>query len=533
MTPRALVAAGVLLAWAGGLAVFARRELTRPAADRLAEVAMRVSPGATWFAVEKEGRHVGFASVTIDTVPRELQFIEYAVFQNNAGEATTRTVEQTTVRMSRGLALRGFDALRATGADSVVVRATLDSAGQLSFRSAALGARAINSGSVVAAPPLFHPSVVPLVTALQAPLTVGATATFTIFDVAQSAVVPLSVRVEAESLFTVADSAVAGRTGGRWLAVHRDTVRAWRLRTATPGVPLDVWVDALGQPVAATRADGLTLRRTAFELAFENWRLASAAGGVAARAGSVLVSGTLLAAGAPLPDRTLDSLRLLPRTPLSRTDAARAGLRFRGSAPWTASRPPARIIVPRYSVPVSDPAWRRGFHRNLVAEPQIEVDDPAIQALARRLRGGESDPLQVVEATMRWVRDSIAATPGAAGGAAEALQARRGDSNEFARLVAALLRANSVPTRTVSGLLYAGGRLYLHAWNEVFLDGWIPADALLSQLPADGAHLPLAHDALGAQAELMRLLARLDLRVAGAWGPAAEPPADPTVPKDP
>lgn len=532
MKPRAWFAVGVLVAWGSGLAVFARRELTRPATDRLAEVAMRVSPDATWFAVEREGRHIGFASVTIDTVPRELQFIEYLVFQPDSVGAARR-VEQSTIRLSRGLVLRGFESLHAMGSDSVVLRASVDSAGRLAYRVAANGTRAIDSGAVTAPLPLFLPALVPLVAALQAPLSVGATATFSVFDTTEARVVPLTVRVDAESLFTIADSAVAGRTGGRWLAVHRDTVRAWRLRSTRAGVPLDVWVDAIGQPVAATRIDGLTLRRTAFELAFENWRLAAAAGGVAARAGGVLVSGTLLAAGVPLPDRTLDSLRLQPRTPLSRVAASRAGLSFRGRAPWTASRPAPRIIVPRYSVPVEDPAWRRGFHRNLAAEPEIETDDPAIRSLARRLRGDESDPRQIVETTMQWLRDSIAPWPVPAAGAAAALAARRGDANEYARLFAALLRANGVPTRTVSGVLYAGGRLYLHAWNEVFLDQWIQADALLGQLPADGAHLPLLYDTLGSQTELTRLLARLDLRIAGAWGPAAGASAERTTPEVP
>ena len=108
MKPRSVAAIGILGAWGAGLALFAQRELSRPETDRLAEVAMRVVPGVTWFAVERDGGHVGFASVTIDTVPRELQVTEYLVVE---GPDRVRRLEQTTVRLSRGLALHAFASL--------------------------------------------------------------------------------------------------------------------------------------------------------------------------------------------------------------------------------------------------------------------------------------------------------------------------------------------------------------------------------------------------------------------------------------
>lgn len=519
MRVRSWVAFGVLAAWGIGLALFARRELNRPPTDRLAEVAMRVAPGAIWFAAERNGAHVGFASVTVDTVPGELQFIEYLVTGGDGAATMARLVEQTTIRLSRGLALRGLEQLRATGSDSTFVRARVSGGDTLHF--AVIGeSRGSDSGMMRIAPPILLAPLVPLVAALQAPLRVGASATFSIFDANRRVATPLTIAVNAESLFTVVDSAIAGSGTKRWLAVHRDTVRAWRLLSADPLVPLDVWVDVRGQAVAATRPDGLTLRRTAFELAFENWRLTTAAGGVAVRAGGMMVSSTLLAAGIPFPIAPLDSLKVRPRSPIPRAAVARLGLRVRGTNAWTAARPAARPIVARYAIPM-DPAWRRGFHRSLAAEPLIEVDDSGVQRLAQRLRGGESDPLTVLESTLRWMRDSIRPAVERSKGAAEVLASRRGDANEFARLFTALLRANGIPARVVAGLLYVEGRLYHHAWTEVYVDEWIAVDPLLGQLPADGAHLALVYGAFDSQTELMRLLGRLDLRVTGAWGPAA------------
>ena len=69
MNARGLMAIGILAAWGAGIAAFAQREISRSPREKLAEIAARVAPGATYFAVERAGAHVGFASNTIDTIP--------------------------------------------------------------------------------------------------------------------------------------------------------------------------------------------------------------------------------------------------------------------------------------------------------------------------------------------------------------------------------------------------------------------------------------------------------------------------------
>jgi hypothetical protein len=75
-----------------------------------------------------------------------------------------------------------------------------------------------------------------------------------------------TLRVRADSLFTVVDSAMLDRSG-EWVVAHRDTVRAWRIDGAPHG--LVAWVDAEGRIVAA-QAGNLSATRTAFEIAFKN-----------------------------------------------------------------------------------------------------------------------------------------------------------------------------------------------------------------------------------------------------------------------
>jgi hypothetical protein len=44
-----------------------RREYFRPHIDRLAEAALRVQPGAVFYAVMQGDQQIGFASSTVDT----------------------------------------------------------------------------------------------------------------------------------------------------------------------------------------------------------------------------------------------------------------------------------------------------------------------------------------------------------------------------------------------------------------------------------------------------------------------------------
>jgi hypothetical protein len=365
--------------------------------------------------------------------------------------------------------------------------------------------------------PLFLPLLVPIVAALRERPRPGVVSEIEVFDPDRGAATPMRVTVAAESMFVVVDSAVSVGGNARWLAVHRDTVRAWRLDAPGTALPRDLWVDELGQVVSMRRGDGLVLRRTAFELAFENWRLASPARGIAARADGDVVSGTLLASGVTLPQVVLDSLRVRVRAAPPRSMTSRFGSQFRQNFAWTAIRLSEAALVPRYRFPTSNP-WRRAFQPNLRPEPRIEADDPGIRRLAGTLRRDDTDPSRIAARLVRWVHDSVARDAAAQpASAAELLQRRRGDANEFARLLVALGRAAGIPSRSVSGLLFADGRFYYHAWAQLYVGRWVDADPMLGQWPADAAHLSVLFDALDAQPELMRVLGRLDLIVVAAY----------------
>jgi len=501
---RGVIATSVLAAWVAGLAVLFVRELNPSPAARLADVALRITPITTFYLVEREGRHVGFASIAIDTVPHALQVTEYLVTESDSGN---RLTDQLIVRLSRGLAMREYESTSTRDADTTrIVGRIVDS----TLIVTSPGAR---SDTIMVSPPTFAGAIRPMVAVLLDEPRVGSAHALRTIDPASGTTGPRTMRVDAESLFVVVDSAIAD-SSGRWHPVHRDTVRAWRL-VADQAPQVDAWVDAQGLIVESRLGNGLRLRRTAFELAFENWRLANPERAVSARGDGRVVSGTWLASGAARPDEVLDSLRVRFGASTPREFAVRYGRHYRPGGLVTFGRMPESRLKSRYALPASD-SWRKVFRKELSPAPFIESDDPDIARRAIRIAGDERDPAAVARRIVAWVHDSLRAEASAPTTASGALMRRTGDAREFALLATAIARAAGIPAHPVSGLLQHGGRFYLHSWTEVYLGRWVPVDAMLNQVPADASHLSFITGAPDPGPDLERILHRLPVMVTGS-----------------
>ena len=120
---RALLGAVIIVAWLAGLVALVRREYFRPQVERLAEAALRVSPGATFYAVMQGTEQIGFASSNVDTTLTSIRVRDYLVADLPIGGKRRRASATTNVVLSRGLRMREFDVsveaegppLRATG----------------------------------------------------------------------------------------------------------------------------------------------------------------------------------------------------------------------------------------------------------------------------------------------------------------------------------------------------------------------------------------------------------------------------------
>lgn len=498
----------VLLAWGGGLALLVRREYFRPRAERLAEAALRLSPGATFYAVEQGGVRIGFASTTIDTTAQGIEVTDYFVADLALGGQMHRASARSVVLLSRALALRTFDVqveaaqtpMRVTGrtqGDTLVVF-SMDVPGQPA-----------DTQRVRVQGPVLVPTLAPLALALGETPKRGKTYRLPTFDPQLMQSREVALTVQAESLFTVDDSASFDATTRVWRTALRDTVRAWRV-TGERG--MDSWVDAQGRVVLATQPAGITLRRMAYELAFENWRIARSADTAQGGSQRDILESSAIAAGVTLGPGTRASLRVrLEGVALAGYDLDGGTQALRGDTLRVERRP---LPATTYSLTTRAPQFMAQFKKELQPEPLLQSNDITIVQKAIAITGLERDARRVAEKLNRWVHDSLQKeVTFSVPNAVQVLRTRRGDCNEHTQLYVALARAVGIPARIATGLAHVRGKFYYHAWPEVWLGEWVPVDPTFGQFPADAAHLRFVVGGLEKQAELLRLIGNLRIQM--------------------
>lgn len=118
---------------------------------------------------------------------------------------------------------------------------------------------------------VLTPTIVPVALMLMGEPAVGRTESFWMYNPLVRGVERVTARIAADSLFTVVDSATLDPASRRWVPARSDTVRGWSITGRSPGLTL--WVDVQGRVIIAREAGGLTLTRTAYEIAFSNRRI--------------------------------------------------------------------------------------------------------------------------------------------------------------------------------------------------------------------------------------------------------------------
>lgn len=179
---------------------------------------------------------------------------------------------------------------------------------------------------------------------------------------------------------------------------------------------------------------------------------------------------------------------------------------------------------------------------HLEASAFVDYNDPAIQQLtAQALRGqAKSDDAAKASAIRQFVRDYIGLKDLSVGfaTAGETARTRQGDCTEHAVLLVAMLRGAGIPSRTVSGLVYADqfagsrGIFGYHMWAQAWIEDsetkqgrWVDLDAALpgAEQGFDATHIGLLYADLGAEGgftndmvQLVPLLGNLDIKVVSA-----------------
>ncbi|MEL7485186.1 MAG: transglutaminase family protein [Planctomycetota bacterium] len=171
---------------------------------------------------------------------------------------------------------------------------------------------------------------------------------------------------------------------------------------------------------------------------------------------------------------------------------------------------------------------------DLASSTMVACTDDAIVALVSRSGAAKNAPASVrAEAHRRFVHEFIDEKSLGVGfaTASEVARTRVGDCTEHAALLAAVLRADGIPARVASGLIYVDSFLGsekifgYHMWTRAYIDTpdgrrWVDLDATLPDgTPFDATHITLDEstlsddDAVNAMIALAPLMGRLEITI--------------------
>jgi hypothetical protein len=171
----------------------------------------------------------------------------------------------------------------------------------------------------------------------------------------------------------------------------------------------------------------------------------------------------------------------------------------------------------RFTMPNPEPfPGEQTIAADLEPAARIPSDNPEIIAKKDEIVGAEKAPAQVVRLLVDWVAKEVKGTVTDNQSPVETLKSRSGNCQTHARLYAALARAAGIPTRFVSGLVYAPGQGFLyHSWAESYLEGgWIALDPTFGEVPANVTHIKLVEgDSPDDMGLLAGVIGRIQARV--------------------
>src|SRR5213079_1666498 len=219
-------------------------------------------------------QQIGFASSTIDTAASTIRVEDVLVLDVPALGVLHRTTTLSRAMLSRTLRLQDLDtrfdgdlgrfSSHATVSGDTVLALWLVAGPDSEFTRVPLQR------------PIVLPTLLPLRLAFGGELKPGKTYSMRIFDPLLLSERDVAVTIAPESTLVVADSADYDSTAMAWVPIHFDTVRAFGIEQRRTDGRASAWIDAAGRIVRATSGgDGggaFTMERSAFEIAYENFR---------------------------------------------------------------------------------------------------------------------------------------------------------------------------------------------------------------------------------------------------------------------
>ncbi len=505
---RKVLAVTIVAIWVAMVGWQVRREYFQPELTRLAEAALALAPGVSFYTLRMGERNVGQATSRLDTIPEGFELEDVMVLDLPALGQTGSAVVRSLVRLSPALIMESFSfsldsevgtfrAEGTLGADSTL-HVTIDAGGseqEISYR--------------MAEPPIFS-AALPIRIAMAGELEVGNTLRLPVFDPSTLATRAVEVHVLEHDTLVVPDSAYLNPSTNRWEPARYDSIPAWKIAEIHGGVQVESWVDHDGRVISASSALGFTMEKTEYELARQAQEDAR---GVA----TLAIDEDVILSTAIRSNTDLGSVEEYDVLRFRLTGVELAGFQLDGGRQTLRGD---TLIVRRENWAAVEPDFSLPYklmdmREELEAEPLIQSDDPRIQREARQAVG-------------RWLRDPKAAAQRlttrvhgmleksvtfSVPSALQVLESKQGDCNEHTVLYVAMARAIGLPARTAVGLVYLNNSFFYHAWPEVWLGEWVAVDPTFGQYPADAAHIRFVIGGLAQQVEIIRLIGRLNIEV--------------------
>lgn len=498
---RGLLAGAILATWVGSLAWLAARQSR--SGDQVGGLEDRLPPSDAYLALRLGDDQIGIVSGTLDTVAGGARTVERVDLVATGPDGVRRRILATELRFGPGLALQQLSLIRSGDGGRLRLVVERDSADRYTTRA--------TSGADTASWHWPTPTRAPVRTVASALRFLGLTrepaggSPVLLLDPASLDWELFEGRIVGDTVVVVPDSAAIDPGTGRWVPARWDTVAARRIEYTAHGLPFDAWVDADGNVVRAATPLGAAMERTAFEIVRAGYAPAD-------RPAQGPAGAPLLAAVAGRPPVRIARMTVV-------LDGADTSLPAWGrldlDTPFQVRRGDTLDVQAALLPGVSgEPAMGRTELALLRPSGAVPASHPLIEAQARRIAGGGTDPAEVTRAVVRWVEAQVALDPAGPDHPVGALERHRASAEGRTALFLSLVRALAIPARPVAGLRWDGEAFHYHGWAEVRLaGGWVPADPALGQFPADGGRLRLATGVGADPVALAPLIGRVRPRV--------------------
>jgi hypothetical protein len=159
----------------------------------------------------------------------------------------------------------------------------------------------------------------------------------------------------------------------------------------------------------------------------------------------------------------------------------------------------------------------------------LDCEDPDVTGHASKAAGDMTDAAEIAVAMEKYVHAAMTNKNFSTGlaTATEVARELQGDCTEHAVLLAAMLRAKSIPSRVAVGLVYSDRHSAFagHMWTEAYLNGqWVPLDATMGAGGIGAAHIKVTDSSLDEDAPtpvaafipMMHLLGQMSIEVVSA-----------------